>query len=280
MSAALLGVVVAAGAIAEGDLLRFQVSEAQFQQAQLGAELAYRQAVRDLAGELAGPGLAGMAPIAPETALAPRGELAATVPELSREDVRRRAQGRPDVISADRQVEAAEAALRLADAQRVPNVTLGLSGGHEGPDTLVGVSASIELPVFNGYTGAVVQAEALRRQAVALRQQALSSALADADKTWLAYDAARRVLAIYDGGTIERARAALAATETAYREGSVDLIAVLDARRTYDQVRMAWLQALYDARIGAAQVELLGSGGGGNVKAAAPSGGAGGAGND
>src|SRR5439155_1389135 len=73
---------------------------------------------------------------------------------------------RPDLEAAERAREAAEAALRLARAERWPNPTLGVQYTHSEFQVSgdladqVGTSVSVPLPVFNRNQGEIERAEA------------------------------------------------------------------------------------------------------------------------
>ncbi len=285
---ALMRTQVTEGDIPAGDLVRFQVGRVQYQQAKLAARLRYDQAISDLVAAIAPTIQVPTDVMTPSSASAwhpgatvvPNGDLIAPPSTTTLEDLRARAGERPDVLAAKRQVDAANAALRLAEAQRVPDVTVGVGANLQGAEYTVGVSASIELPVFNTYRGASAQAAALLRQAEAQYLMVRTAAVNDVEKVWLAYDSSRQVLAVYSAETLARARHGLEISEAAYREGATGLIDVLEARRAYDDTRSGYNQALFAVRLGLVQVEHLGSLGGSSAAPAAGGGGGGGGGGD
>src|SRR5207249_1444345 len=97
----------------------------------------------------------------------PVGELALPPPPAGVEQLVSEALARrPDLEAAERAREAAEAALRLARAERWPNPTLGVQYTHSEFQVSgdladqVGTSVSVPLPVFNRNQGEIERAEA------------------------------------------------------------------------------------------------------------------------
>jgi cobalt-zinc-cadmium efflux system outer membrane protein len=66
----------------------------------------------------------------------------------------------PSVRAAQAEVAAAQAVVDLRDRERRPDPTIGLYGGKEGDDNLIGIRFSIPLPVRNSYRAEVEAASA------------------------------------------------------------------------------------------------------------------------
>src|SRR5204862_328138 len=133
---------------------------------------------------------------------------------------------RPDLAAAERAEEAAEAALRLARAERWPNPTLGVQYTHSEFQVSgdlanqVGTSVSVPLPVFNQNQGEIERAEAealiARREIEKLRlaiPQEVRSAVAS-------YTIARERVARFEDAFLRQAREARHAAEVSFREGA------------------------------------------------------------
>src|SRR5438067_889577 len=167
---------------------------------------------------------------------------------------------RPDLAAAERAREAAEAALRLARAERSPYPTLGVQYTHSEFQVSgdlanqIGTSVSVPLPVFNRNQGEIERAEAealiARREVEKLRlaiPQEVRSAVAS-------YTIARERVARFEDAFLRQAREARHAAEVSFREGAVSLLEFLEAERTYVQTEREHLAALRDLNTAAFDV--------------------------
>jgi len=167
---------------------------------------------------------------------------------------------RPDLRAVERASEAAEAALRLARAERWPNPTLGVQYTHSEFQVSgdlanqVGTNVSVPLPVFNQNQGEIERAaaEALiaRREVEKLRlgiPQEVRSAV-------ISYAIARERVRRFEEAFLGQAREARQAAEVSYREGAVSLLELLEAERTYVQTEREHLTALRDVNTAAFDV--------------------------
>ena len=169
------------------------------------------------------------------------------------------AQGTLALSAARAEVTTADAQVRLARTQRIPDVTVsaGARRIEETNDMAAVVGVSIPLPFFNNGSAAVLQAGAQRDQADALRraaeldaEQAIASASAE----------------VANAATTARTTsgpALAAATETAriarigYREGKFGQLDLLDAERTLSETRTAAIDALASYHDAKARLERL-----------------------
>src|SRR5262249_54023794 len=83
---------------------------------------------------------------------------------------------RPDVIAAQRMVEATHSGVSLAGAQRKRDVDFAWEYQRVGSDHSLGVVVSVPLFVYNNQRAAIKQAEAQRNSAEALLRQAETQA--------------------------------------------------------------------------------------------------------
>jgi cobalt-zinc-cadmium efflux system outer membrane protein len=159
---------------------------------------------------------------------------------------------RPDLRGAEREVEAADAALRRARAEAWPNVTVGVQYSHSeflvsgDLANQVGATFSLPLPVVDRNQGEIEKAEAeagiARHEAQKLRLEIPQQVAA----ARVRYDAARGRVRRFDDTFLAQATEARHAAEVAYREGSVGLLELLEAERTYVETERDYLDALHD----------------------------------
>jgi len=157
---------------------------------------------------------------------------------------------RPEVVAAGRGVRRSEALLDGArHAARFPNVMVGLDYWYMPmfPDFqhAYGAMVAINLPWLSGRrrddereAEQTVQAE---RHALESTKNTVRYELRDAAAR---VDSARQSFTIIDQDLLAQAKRSLEATQAAYAVGQGDAVALLDALRTYLQVRIERVQAL------------------------------------
>lgn len=157
------------------------------------------------------------------------------------------------LAAADAEVKTADAQVRLARSQRIPDVTLsaGARRLEATNDTAAVFGVSVPLPLFNNGSAGVAQARAERDRADARRrmvridaEQAIASA--EAEVANAAADA-RNATGPALAAALEAARIA----RIGYREGKFSQLDLLDAERTLAETRAAAIDALaawHDAR--------------------------------
>ena len=207
----LIKVRVEAGEAPAWDLIKFQTNKIQFRRDLEAAKLAYRQAASDVltalgasAEALSGPAaVGGTAPLPTsltDTPLEVVGDLYAVPapPPLSLTDMRQAALAhRPDVVAAQRLVEAGQHNVEVARAQRHSDPDVALEYQRNGSDNTVGATVSLPLLVFNRYQGQIAQALGQLHQAEASLRQVQVAAQADVDKVYQAYQQNQRLLTLY-----------------------------------------------------------------------------------
>lgn len=211
------------------DVLRIN-AETAVERAQRLAEVARDNLARRIGRPLTGPldlawfdrveGYGPMRPIEPAGTLA----LAATRADLT----------------------TAEAQVRLARSQRVPDVTLSASARRlEATNDVAAVfGVSIPLPVFNNGRAAISRARAQSDQADALRRAAeLDSAQAIASAEAEVANAATSARNA-SGPALAAATEAARIARIGYREGKFGQLDLLDAERTLSETRTAAIDAL------------------------------------
>mgnify|MGYP002780722217 CR=1 FL=1 len=257
-----------AGAIPEGDLIRFQAGRLQFETDVVNGGQLFAAAVAQVAAILAadpaaatfrpdfgragrGPGLPG--PVAYDL----RGSLAAPgALGLTREQLLAGVDSRPDVVAALRGAEQARGNTAVAEAGRFRDVTVGLGGNRTRlnqnfPDSSQQLRANdtfglnFSVPIFTSrlVEGNIQAAQAQQGQAELNAEAARLQARADFAAAWAGLEAARALSASFADAALRRAEEAYQITERAYLAGGRSLVEVLDALRTLNATRVAVNQA-------------------------------------
>ncbi|ODU22922.1 MAG: transporter [Sphingomonas sp. SCN 67-18] len=163
------------------------------------------------------------------------------------------------LAAAEADVAMADAGVRLARSQRVPDLTLSAGARHfrETGDTAALLGLSIPIPLFNGGRSALAQAASERQGAEARRRMAgidadRAIARAEADLANAATSAATA-----SGPALAAAEETARIARIGYREGKFGQLELLDAERTLADTQIAAIDALLSFHIATAQLERL-----------------------
>jgi cobalt-zinc-cadmium efflux system outer membrane protein len=171
----------------------------------------------------------------------------------------RGAEGTLALASAEADVATANAQVRLARSQRVPDLTISAGARRlEATNDVAAVfGVSIPLPVFNNGRASIEAAQAQRDQFQALRrtasleaQQSIASAEADVANAEADARAA-------NGPALAAAQEAARIARIGYREGKFGQLDLLEAERTLAQTRIAAIDALAAYHDAQARLERL-----------------------
>ena len=163
------------------------------------------------------------------------------------------------LAAADADLAIADAGIRLARANRVPDINVGpaLRRLEATNDTAAVFSISIPIPVFNNGRAAIAQATAERTRAEAVRrvtaldvEQAITDAQAEAANAATTARAAA-------GPALAAAQEAARIARIGYREGKFGQLDLLDAERTLAETRIAAIEALASYQNARARLERL-----------------------
>ena len=159
-----------------------------------------------------------------------------------------------EVLAAKAKVEAATAALALANAQRVRDVSAGVVYEHWpitknnqiGVGDTLGVSISVPLFVNHQYEGEIARATSDLDAA----NEALARARGYAQSEWKRLSAqvqtARLRLNLLQNEQLPKSEHVYQTVEFGYKRGAIDLMDVLDARRLLRQSRLEVIEAKAD----------------------------------
>ncbi|MEZ5895209.1 MAG: efflux transporter outer membrane subunit [Parvularculaceae bacterium] len=202
----------------------------------------------------------------PQGASAPAGDiLALTPPAINPGMPSELLLRRPDLLSAEAQLRAADADVAAAERAFFPSIDLssGVSAGLTGATSVVGsLAASLAAPIFTGgrLEGQLGSAKARVDQQIARYRQAALNALRDVDVSLSALATAEKreeqlvIARDASGQSLDRA-------EVRYRSGTDDLTSLLNAQSAYFSASDSLVQGRLDRL--AAAVDLFAAIGGG-----------------
>ncbi|WP_109487355.1 TolC family protein [Occallatibacter savannae] len=244
-----------AGEIARADFLRIQLQTLQFETDLDDATLALKTAKATLRG------LLGNATLPEDFDVS--GELKAEPFDSRLDDLRKLAlQNRPDLKSAETTRLKAAADVRVAQANRWPDPTIGASFLHTGNEmpgpqwfepfypkgsttNAMGLGfASIQIPIFNRNQGEIARTKSEQLRADFLAQAAQNQVLQDVDSAYAQFDSARNRLNLYEKTYLGAAKESLDIEDFSFHKGGASVLDFLDAERTYRATQLAYHQQL------------------------------------
>jgi len=161
---------------------------------------------------------------------------------------------RPDVLAAQADLKGAEANLQLQKAIRIPDPTVMVGvehnppGGAPGPpeDTVL-LGITFPLPLWNRNGGSIKAAQASVDQFVSAEGKLRTQIAADIANAQSEYNEAHARWLNYRDTTAPKSATVRDSVAFAYARGGASLVALLDAERTDNDIRLATVQAMSDA---------------------------------
>lgn len=243
------------GEIARADFLRIELQTLQFQTDLDDANLQLKTAKATLRGLLGAGNLPGDFDV--------QGELKARPFDKDLAELKKIAlQNRPDLKSAHSAQQKAAADVRLAQANRWPDPTIGVSFLHTGNEfsgpgwfepfypkgatsNAMGIGiASIPLPIFNRGQGQIALAKSEEVRAGLLAQAAENQVIEDVESAYAQLMSARERLKAFEDNYLAEAKESLDIEEFSFHNGGASILDYLDAQRTYRASQLAYRQEL------------------------------------
>ncbi len=165
----------------------------------------------------------------------------------------------PDLARWDTEIKKARVCINLADAGRIPDLTLGAGPRYdnETDDTAFVFNISVPIPIFNRNQGAGQEARFELASAQENRKSAQLKTeidLAQAhQKLVSSYITAESLLKT----AIPAAESVFSATMEGYRAGKINYLAVLEARRTYVELKRQYIATALDYHQSKTDIERL-----------------------
>ena len=248
------------GEISGGELRRLQVERLRFVDDVFAAELALRNARSALLALMnvtnlgqtfnvteplaANAGQATPTAAGVIAAVLP-GTIGTQAPGLMADAIARR----PDVLSAQHDIDRADTQTRLQRALRTPNLTIG--GGYKrdfGTNAVV-FGVTVPLPFTDRNQGGIARAEAERLQAASRVRAAELTVRLEVQQAANAVDVNRERVQYIEREYLTTARESRDIIQASYRLGAADLIDFLDAQRAFRDTVRTYNRALYEQRI-------------------------------
>jgi cobalt-zinc-cadmium efflux system outer membrane protein len=242
--------LVTAGEISGLDLERVEVEKLKFDTDVANAERDYEVALRDLRFALGGDYRAMDIDVAGSIDYEPH--------QFSHDELLDLAlAARPDLKAAKLSERAADANIRLQNAQKIPDLTLG--GGVEQVPTgnsSYTFGVGINLPVSDRNQGERAKALIEKRKAQTQEQFLTNQVMSDVDKALVAFEKQRHRVDLYRTGVITKVNDIQNKTQIALQAGESSTLDLLDAIRTRRDTVAGFYQTLFDYQMSLLDLEL------------------------
>jgi cobalt-zinc-cadmium efflux system outer membrane protein len=236
-----------AGDLAEIDVVQSRVEALQFHSEVLAAQSNLQTALIALSQFLGAQ--------RGSVTISPRGRMDVPTKTFVLSDMVEEAlQKRPDVVGAREALEASRLAVKLAQANRIPDVDVGVgwqrtssSSNEIAPSPQFdsfGVSLSVPIPVFNTLRAELDMARFASEQAEKIFRSVQLKAEVEVRQAYARYHLAVDRVAKYKGETLRDSAAVLQAKLYSYQRGRASLLEVLNAQRDENNVYLAYYDTL------------------------------------
>ena len=160
----------------------------------------------------------------------------------------------PALRLAEDSLRRAEAQLRYEEAQRVPQPVLRTDFERypDVPNFRFGID--VPIPLWHRREGPIAQAAAAVREARVQRRWRELELIAALEGAYQRYHSAHERVLAFERGILAEAETALRAAQAAFQLGERGILEVLDAQRLLRNVRLDYIQAIFDRQ--AALVDL------------------------
>jgi cobalt-zinc-cadmium efflux system outer membrane protein len=178
--------------------------------------------------------------------------------DLTLSDLRDKAlAARPDLKAAQISERAANASIRLQNAQRIPDVTVG--GGVEqvpAGGSTYNLGFSIPIPIFNHNQEERAKALIQKMKAQNDQRQLSNQVLSDVDKAYIAFEIQKRRIDLYRTGVLTKVNNIQTLTEVSLKAGESSILELLDAIRTRRDTLSGFYQTIFDYQSALLDLEL------------------------
>lgn len=242
--------LVQAGEISGLDLTRLEVEKLKFDTDVANAERDYQVALRDF--RLALGGDYGAMELDATGTLDPHDY------DFTFVYLRDRAlAARPDLKAVKLSERAADASISLADAQRIPDVSLGagINQVPEGGSTYT-FGVGFVLPIHDRNQGERAKARIEKQKAQNQEQLVRNQIISDVDKALVAFNIQKRRVDLYSTGVLTKVNSIQSLTEYSLKAGESSILDLLDAVRSRRDTLAGFYQTLFDYQSALLDLEL------------------------
>lgn len=187
--------------------------------------------------------LQGFIGISPDMALTLQGDLPSDLPMMPDRDLKEALSRRPDAKATVFELERDQSALKLAEKQVIPNITLAGFYDRDERRNAVGIESSIPLPLFDRKQAEKKEAYA-KAEGAKIKSDGLKKTIErEVEQAFSALATAIEELSIFKKEIIVKAAENLNLLNLAFKEGKVGFFAVRLAQKDTIEAQFAYIEA-------------------------------------
>jgi cobalt-zinc-cadmium efflux system outer membrane protein len=237
------------GEISGLDLSRLEIEKFKFDTDVANSQKDYELAVRDLRLTLGGDYQTMDVEVAATLDYRPY--------QFSFADLRDKSlAARPDLRAAQISERAADSDIRLQDAQRIPDLNVGVGVKQVLVDKTYSVGIGIVLPVFDRNQGERVKALIQKKRAQNDQKALANQVLSDVDKALTTFEIQKKRVELYRSGVLTKVDDIQKLTEFSLKAGEGSTLELLDAIRTRRETLASYYQTLFDYQMSLLDLEM------------------------
>ena len=175
----------------------------------------------------------------------------------------------PKLAALEYEIQKAHTAVKLAEKHQLPDFNIGVNFidtadrigrvniNDDGKDPIIAMM-SVNIPIWTKkYNAGIRGAMAKHRGAMAQKEQAQNSLLAQLATAQYKYNDAKRKVKLYQNTLLPKARESFMVNETAYRAGGASFNDLIDSQQIMLEYELAYERAMADRAIYSAKIATL-----------------------
>ncbi len=237
------------GEISGLDLRRLEVEKLKFDTDVANSRRDYEVALRDFRLVLGGDYKSMDVSVA--------GSLDYTAYQFVHADLRDRSlASRPDLRAARISELAADSSIKLQDAQRIPDLNVGVGIKRILVDNTYSFGLGITLPIFDRNQGERVKALIQKKRAQNDQKVLTNLVLSDVEKALASFESQKNRVELYRTGVLTKVQEIQDLTDFSFKAGEGTILDLLDAIRTRRETLASYYQTLFDYQTSLLDLEL------------------------
>ena len=163
---------------------------------------------------------------------------------------------RPDLRAAKISELAADSNIKLQDAQRIPDLNVGIGLKRVLVDNVYSFGLGITLPIFDRNQGERTKALIQKKRAQNDQKTLTNLVLSDVEKALASFESQKSRVELYRTGVLTKVEEIQNLTDFSFRSGEGTVLDLLDAVRTHRETLGNYYQALFDYQTALLDLEL------------------------
>jgi cobalt-zinc-cadmium efflux system outer membrane protein len=163
---------------------------------------------------------------------------------------------RPDLRAARISELAADSSIKLQDAQRIPDINVGVGLKRVLVDNVYSFGLGVTLPVFDRNQGERVKALIQKKKAQNDQKILTNLVLSDVEKAFASFESQKSRVELYRTGVLTKVDEIQNLTDFSFKAGEGTVLDLLDAVRTRRETLASYYQALFDYQTALLDLEM------------------------